>query len=125
MISHALGFTAEALRYIKARARLAALEAKAAGVQYGVAAALVAGALFIAVLGYIFLIVTAVFAIGLAFDHEHAWVAVLGVTAFLHLGGAVALVLIAKNRVSDTPFPETLAEIERDRTWLQQMIAKN
>lgn len=95
------------------------------GVRYGVAAALVVGALLIAVLGYIFLIVTAVFAIGLAFEHEHAWILILGGAAVLHLGGAVALLLIAKNRVGDAPFPETLAEIERDRTWLQQMTAKN
>ena len=124
-LDHALGVASEALRYIRARARLAALEAKTAGVQYGIAAALVVGALFIAALGYIFLIVTAVFAIGLAFDHEHAWVAVLGVAALVHLGGAAALVLMAKKRVGDAPFPETFAEIEKDRTWLQQMTAKN
>jgi uncharacterized membrane protein YqjE len=79
------------------------------------------GALFIAVLGYIFLIVTIVFAVGLAFDQEHAWVAVLGVTAFLHLAGAGLLAFSAKRKLGGSAFPETLAELERDRQWLQQL----
>lgn len=125
VFSHLLGLVAEALRYLKARAILAGEEAKAAGVQYGMAAAMVVGALFIAVLGYIFLVVTAVFAIGLAFHSEHAWLAVLGGAALLHLGGAAALIFGAKKRVGDAPFPETLAEIEKDRLWLRQWTNKN
>ncbi len=125
ILGHSIGFLAEALRYLKARAILAGEEAKAAGVQYGIAAAMVAVALFVAVLGYVFLVVTAVFAIGLAFDSEYAWVGVLGGAALLHLGGAVALVFVAKSRVGNAPFPETLAEIDKDRIWLSQLTKKN
>lgn len=125
LMSHSLALIAEALRYLKARAVLAGEEAKEAGVQFGVAAAMVAAALFVAVLGYVFLVVTAVFAVGLVFHSNHAWVAVLGVAALLHLGAAVGLVLWAKKRVGDSPFPETLAEIEKDRQWLRQLIEKN
>ncbi|MEO8350586.1 MAG: phage holin family protein [Chthoniobacteraceae bacterium] len=124
-LSHSLALVAEALRYLKLRAVLAGEEAKAAGVQYGVGAAIVAGALFVAVLGYIFLIITAVFAIALAFASKHAWIVVLGVTALLHLAGAVALISGAKKRVGNAPFPETLAEIERDRIWLRQLTEKH
>jgi uncharacterized membrane protein YqjE len=124
-VNHFLGLVSETLRYLKARTALAAEEAKLAGVQYGLAAGMVVGALVIAVLGYLFLVITAVFAIGFAFDSEHAWVTVLGLAALLHLGGAAVLVLLAKKRVGDTSFSETAAEIEKDRVWLRQLITKN
>jgi uncharacterized membrane protein YqjE len=124
LLTHLLGLLAQALLYLQARAALAKLEAKAAGMQYGLAAAMVLGALFVAGLGYIFLIVSAVFAIGLAFHEEQAWVAVLGGTALLHLAGAAALIFSAKRKLAGAAFPETVAEIEKDRQWLQQLIPK-
>jgi len=124
IVGHLLALVAESLRYLKARAVLAGEEAKTAGLQYGIAAAMVVAGLCVAALGYVFLIVTLVFAIGLAFRSNHAWVVVLGVAALVHLGGAVGLVLLAKKRVGDAPFPETLAEIEKDRLWLRQLISK-
>lgn len=124
-VNHLLGLVSEALRYVKARAALAAEEAKLAGVQYGLAAAMVIGGLVMAVLGYVFLVITAVFAIGLAFDSEHAWMIVLGITAVLHLGAAAALVLLSRKRVANAPFPETFAEIEKDRIWLRRLTTKN
>lgn len=78
VFNHSVAFISEALRYFKARAMLAGEEAKEAGVQYGGAAALVAGALFVAVLGYVLLVLTAVFGLSLFFDSDHAWIAVLG-----------------------------------------------
>lgn len=125
MWSHSLSLVTEALRYLKARAVLAGEEAKAAGAKYGVAAAMVAGALFIVTLGYIFLVVTVVFAIGLAFDSPHAWLGVLVGATLLHFIGAAVLIILAKKRVGKSAFPETLAEIEKDRLWLRQLTAKN
>lgn len=124
LLNHSLALFAEVLRYLKARAQLAGEEAKAAGRQYGVAGAMAVGALLVAVLGYVFLVITIVFALGLAFHSERAWLAVLGGVALLHLVGAVALIFLAKNSVADAPFPETLAEIEKDRLWLRQLTAK-
>ena len=75
LIAHFAGLIAAALRYLKARVTLAGIEAKAAGAHYGIAAAMVAGALFIAVLGYVFLVLTVVFAIASALGGGRAWIA--------------------------------------------------
>src|SRR5438105_904875 len=61
--AHLGGWIDGALQYLKARTALLLLEAKRAGVQYGVGLALGAGGLFVAVLGYMLLVITAVFAI--------------------------------------------------------------
>jgi len=124
-LSHAAGFLAAALRYLRARLALAGMEAKTAGAHYGVAAVMVAGALFVAVLGYLFLVITAVFAIAAAFDSASAWIAVMGTIALLHLGGAALLIFLAIRRVKTGAFDDTLAELKKDLQWLNQLTAKH
>ena len=106
------------LRYLKARAALFSLEAKEAGLHYGLAGAFVAGALVLVFLGYLFLIITAVFGIGALLGGGNAWIAVLGVAALLHLGGAVGLVFAARKKVQAGAFPITAEELSKDREWL-------
>ena len=121
LFSHGASTIAATVRYFRARLALAGIEAREAGVHYGVAAAMVAGALFIAILGYVFLIITLVFAIAAAFDSARAWLGVMGVAALLHLGGAAALVWLASRRVGKGAFHETLAELKKDQLWLTQL----
>lgn len=125
LIAHAAGLLATILQYLKARLTLATLEAKAAGAHYGLAGVMVAGALFIAVLGYIFLIVTAAFAIAAAFGGGSAWIAVMGGAAFLHLGGAGLLLWLARRRCKTGAFEDTLAELKKDQQWLTHLTEKN
>ena len=125
LFADAAGFLAATLRYLKARLTLAGMEARAAGAHYGTAAALVAGALFIAVLGYVFLIITLVFGIAAAFDGASAWIAVMGAAALLHLGGAALLLWVARRRCKGGAFDDTLAELKKDQQWLNQLTAKN
>lgn len=125
LLAHAACWLATLLQYLKARLTLAGLEAKEAGANYGVAAAMVAGALFIAVLGYVFLIVATVFAIGAAFGGGSAWIAVMGGAALLHLGGAGLLLWIARRRCKAGAFENTLAELKKDQQWLTHLTGKN
>src|SRR6187551_3741623 len=99
------------LRYLKARAALFSIEAKEAGLHYGLAGAFVAAALVLVFLGYLFLIITAVFAIAALFGGGNTWIAVLGVAALLHLGGAVGLVLAARKKVQAGAFQITAEEL--------------
>jgi uncharacterized membrane protein YqjE len=122
--AHLSGFLSCIAQYVSARLSLIGIEAKDAGLLYGTAAAMVAGALFVAVLGYIFLVITAVFGIAAAFDAKHAWIVVLGVAAALHLGGAVVLVLLARQRVKGGVFASTLEELKKDQTWLKTLASK-
>ena len=125
LFSHAAGFLAATTRYFRARLTLVALEAKAAGAHYGLAAAMVVGALFVAVLGYVFLVITAVFAVAAGFDGDHAWIIVMGVAAVVHLGGAALLVFLAWRRVQGGAFDETISEFKKDQQWLNRLTAKN
>lgn len=106
------------IRYLKARIALFSIEAKEAGLHYGLAAAFVAAALVLVFLGYLFLIITAVFAIAAALGGGNTWIAVLGVAALLHLGGAVGLVLLARHKIQAGAFQITSAEVTKDREWL-------
>jgi len=124
-IAHAAGLLATTLRYLKARLTLAGMEAKSAGANYGIAAAMGAGALFVAVLGYVFLVITLVFAIAAALGGGSAWIAVMGAAAILHLGGAVLLAWLARRRCKTGAFEDTLAELKEDQQWLNHLTAKN
>lgn len=106
------------IRYLKARASLFSIEAKEAGLHYGLAGAFVAAALVLVFLGYLFLIITVVFAIAAALGGGNTWIGVLGVAALLHLGGAFGLVLAARKKVQSGAFQITAEELTKDREWL-------
>ena len=125
LFAHGASSLAATLRYAKARLALAGIEAREAGAHYGLAAAMIAGALFIAVLGYVFLVITLVFALAAAFDSAHAWLWVMAAAALLHLAGAAALVWLASRRLGQGAFPETLAEFQKDQQWLTQLTKKS
>jgi uncharacterized membrane protein YqjE len=118
---HVTGLFSSTIKYLKAHAELFAVEAKEAGINYGIAAGFVVGGLVAVLLGYVMLIITIVFALSLLFGGGNAWIAVMGGAALLHLGGAVFLVLLAKKRAQASPFPETREELKKDQSWLTQL----
>jgi uncharacterized membrane protein YqjE len=124
ILAHAAAFSAATARYVRARLTLAGVELRDAGARCGLAAALVAGALFVTVLGYVFLVITVVFTIAAAFEERHAWLWVMGAAALLHLAAAAAMVFFAWTRVRAGAFPDTLAEFRKDQAWLIQLAKK-
>jgi uncharacterized membrane protein YqjE len=125
LLAHTTGLLSSILKYAKARAVLLGIEAKEAGVQYGIAVALGISALVLAVLGYLFLVITAVFAVAVAFGGGNAWIPIMGVTALLHLAGAAALVLLGRRQVQANPFSTTLEELKKDQEWLSRIAKKD
>ena len=123
--AHLSGLLSGTAQYIKARLALLTLEAKSAGIRYGVALALGVAGLFIAVLGYVFLVITAVFGIAAAWEWQYAWIAVLGIAALLHFGGAAALILVALKRIKAGAFEDTIKELKKDQEWLSQLTRKS
>jgi len=121
MLAHAAGLLAAFIRYFKARATLLGIEAKEAGINYGVAAAIVAAALVLALLAYLFLVIAAVFGVAALFENRNAWIGVMGVTALLHAIGAAALIFIAWRRFKSGVFPITLDEFSKDQQWLTRL----
>jgi uncharacterized membrane protein YqjE len=124
MFTHAAGLLAALARYFKARATLAGIEAKEAGLNYGMAVAFLVIALLLALLAYLFLIITAVFGVAALFDSRNAWIGVMGVTALLHAVAAASLVFIARHRFKTGAFPLTLEELSKDQQWLNN-LSKN
>ena len=125
IFTHGAATLAATVRYVKARLALAGIEAREAGAHYGLAALMAGAALFIAVLGYVFLIITLVFLIAAAFDSEHAWLGVMAAAALLHLTGAATLIWLALRRVRQGAFPMTLAELQNDQQWLTELTKKH
>jgi uncharacterized membrane protein YqjE len=121
MFAHAAGLAAASMRYFKARATLLGIEAKEAGLNYGIAAAIMVIALVLALLAYVFLIITAVFGVAALFESRNAWIGVMGVTALLHAAGAGVLVFIARRRFKSAAFPITLEEFSKDQQWLTRL----
>jgi uncharacterized membrane protein YqjE len=107
--------------FFESRAALFATESKRALIQLILcAAALVAAVLFFA-LGYLFLIGMLVVAIAHAAEISVTWTA-LG-AAVLHFILAVICVLVAVTRIKTNPFPQTAAELKKDREWLRNLDA--
>lgn len=123
--AHLSGLLGTVAQYLKARLALLSVEGKSAGRQYGLALALGVGGLLIAVLGYVFFVITAVFGIAAAWDWGYAWIVVLGVAALLHLGGAVTLVLLARQLIKASVFEGTIEELKKDQEWLTQLTKKS
>jgi uncharacterized membrane protein YqjE len=105
------------------RFALFAQESKAAVVQLLVLAACSILALVLWVLGYVFLIVSAV--VGLAHLAGISWVWAALAAAGAHFVLALILLLIARNRMTKPFFRATLDELKEDREWLKNLDAKN
>lgn len=103
--------------YFQLRTQLALLEAKEAGSKYAVIAALFAGAAILALMGYLLLVLTAVFALAAWMDGPHVWLKILGGATALHLVLAVILALLAKARLKVGVFEKTKAEFRKDHSW--------
>lgn len=116
-----MGFLGTITQYLSARLSLAGLEAKEAGAQYGGAACMIVGGLFVAVLGYVFLVMTAIFAIAAAFHGNNAWIVVMGITAVIHLAGAGALGYLGWRRIRVGAFFSTIEEFKKDKEWLNNL----
>ena len=69
-------------------------------------------------MGYIFLVITIVFAIALIFDNPDAWVWIIGIMALLHLAGAAACIWFGWAKFKQPVFSRTMEELRKDETWL-------
>ena len=108
--------------YVQARLELLGLESRAAAHNYLRVLALAFVAVLALALGYIFVVLGLVFLV-------HGWTgwswpAVTAIFGAAHLIVVVICALIIKNRVSRPVFTETLAELRKDRTWLENEIPR-
>ena len=109
--------------FLESRIALFAKESKTALVHVLVLVGCLAGAAFLAVFGYLFLVASAV--VGLAHAFHLSWVKVALIAAGLHFVLAFVLVMIARSRMHKPVFEMTGVELKKDREWLKNLDKKS
>jgi uncharacterized membrane protein YqjE len=109
--------------FLESRLALAARESKTALVHVLVLVGCLAGAAFLAVFGYIFLVASAI--VGLANAFQISWVKIALLAAGLHFVLAFVLVMIARSRMHKPVFEMTSVELKKDREWLKNLDKKS
>lgn len=103
--------------FLESRIALFARESKTALVHVLVLVACLAGAAFLAIFGYIFLLASGVAA--LSHVLHVSWVKIALLAALLHFVLAFVCVMIARSRMHKSMFEMTSVELKKDREWLK------
>jgi len=119
LIDNALGLLSAIVEFFEVRFALAAQESKAAALQLLILVGCVIAALALCVMGYVFLIVSAV--VGVAHLLGTSWPVVALVVALVHFIIAGALLLVARSRITKPMFRDTRDELKKDREWLKTL----
>ena len=119
LIDNALGLLSAIVEFFEVRFALAAQESKAAALQLLILVGCVMAALALCVMGYVFLIVSAV--VGVAHLLGTSWPVVALVVALVHFIIAGALLLVARSRITKPMFRDTRDELKKDREWLKTL----
>jgi uncharacterized membrane protein YqjE len=121
LVENLLALASALTEFFEGRYALFAQESKVALVQLLVLAACLILALVLCVLGYVFLIVSAV--AGLAHLAGISWVWTALAAAGAHFVVALILLLVARSRLTKPLFRATLSELKEDREWLKNLNA--
>jgi uncharacterized membrane protein YqjE len=119
LLDNTLALISAVAEFFESRCALAARESKPAALQVLILVGCVIAALVLCVMGYVFLIVSAV--VGLAHLLGTSWPIVALIVALLHFIIAVVLLLVARSRLTKPMFPATVDELKKDREWLKNL----
>ena len=123
LLHNLLGLVNDLAGFLESRIGLFAKESKTALVQVLVLVACLTAAAVLALLGYVFLIASAIAGVAYALDTSWIWIALAA--AGLHFILALVCLLIAYNRMKKSMFEATAAELKKDREWLKNLDKKN
>ena len=119
LLDNVLALVSAGAEFFESRFSLAAQESKAAALQLLILVGCVIAALALCVMGYVFLIVSAV--VGIAHLLGTSWPVVALVVALLHFIIAGVLLLVARSRITKPMFRDTVDELKKDREWLKTL----
>ncbi len=123
LLNNLLALTNALAGFFESRLSLFARESKTALVHLLVLAGSLVAALVLLATGYVFLIVSVIFAIAHALGISWVWIALAA--AVLHFVLALVCGLIARAQLTKPMFAASLAELKRDREWLKSEDKKN
>ena len=109
--------------FFETRLSLVARESKGALVHLLFLAGAVIGALILIASGYVFLVVSVIFAIAHAAGVSWVWIALAA--ALLHFALAAGCGIFAAIQMKKPIFQVSVAELKRDREWLKSVDKKN
>ncbi len=119
LLDNTLGLLSAIVEFFEIRFALAGRESKAAALQIAILVGCVIAALALCVMGYVFLIVSAV--VGIAHLLGTSWPVVALVVALVHFIIAGVLLLVARSRITKPMFRDTVDELKKDREWLKTL----
>ena len=119
LLANLLALASALADFFESRFVLLAQESKTALVQLLVLAACLILALFLSVLGYVFLISSAI--VGLAHLAGISWLWTALAAAGVHFLIALVLLLVARNQITKPVFRATVGELKKDREWLKNL----
>src|SRR6266480_3673712 len=119
LLENALALISAVAEFFESRFALVAQESKAAALQMLILVGCVMAALALCVMGYVFLIVSAV--VGVAHLLGTSWPVVALVVALVHFIIAGALLLVARSRITKPMFRNSVDELKKDREWLKTL----
>jgi uncharacterized membrane protein YqjE len=119
LLDNALALISAVAEFFESRLALAAQESKAAALQILILLGCVIAALALCVMGYVFLIVSAV--VGVAHLIGTSWPVVALVAALVHFIIAGVLLMVARSRITKPMFRDTVDELKKDREWLKTL----
>ncbi|HWH91426.1 MAG TPA: phage holin family protein [Candidatus Binatia bacterium] len=119
LLDNALGLISAVVAFFEGRFVLLAQESKTAAVQLLILVGCVIAALALCLMGYVFLIVSAV--VGLAHLLGTSWPVVALVVALLHFIIAGVLLVVARSRITKPMFRDSIDELKKDREWLKTL----
>jgi uncharacterized membrane protein YqjE len=119
LLNNVLGLLSAIVQFFEVRFAVLAQESKSAALQLLILVGCVVAALALCVMGYVFLIVSAV--VGIAHLLGTSWPVVALVVALLHFIIAGVLLLVARSRITKPMFQDTVDELKKDREWLKTL----
>jgi uncharacterized membrane protein YqjE len=123
LLENLLALITALAEFFESRFALVAQESKAAAVQLLILAGCLIFALLLCAVGYVFFITGVV--VGLAHLAGISWPWIALAAAAVHFIIALALLLVARSRITKPLFRNTRAELKKDREWLKNLDATN
>ena len=123
LLENLLALLSALVEFFEGRFALFAQESKGAALHLLILVGCVILAGVLCMMGYVFIIVAAV--VGLAHLVGTSWPVVALAVAILHFVIALALLLVARSRITKPVFRTSIDELKKDREWLKHLDTTN
>jgi uncharacterized membrane protein YqjE len=119
LLGNVLALLSAVADFFESRLALATQESKSAAMQILILIGCLVFAGVLCVMGYVFLVVSAI--VGLAHLAGTSWPWIALIVGLVHFIIAMVLLLVARSRITKPMFRDTVDELKKDREWLKNL----